>query len=302
VKPMTGASFVPTMSDPACEPTRTEQFLESGGHRGFYRDGWEIVTLHRNGAPFDDDEWQLYHLAEDPTERSNLAEAHPERVKELSEAWEAAAWEGEVFPLDDFLGLPAVRRPNFDEPFIKPVTLYPGTPTLERWRSAALVQYRSFSMTVRLDHDLGAQGVLVAHGDQGGGYILYVEDGELFFIYNEYGNPRPLHCGSLGPGYHEIVADFTAPGAKKWNIVLSIDGERRNQADDLDMLLVLCPLEGINIGIDRRSPVSWELSNKHGCFPYAGSLQSVTYTPGPFAPDAHQVYLQALVEQMLQYE
>jgi hypothetical protein len=28
------------------------------------------------------------------------------------------------------------------------------------------------------NHDPGDQGVLVAHGDQGGGYILYIENGD----------------------------------------------------------------------------------------------------------------------------
>ena len=41
------------------------------------------------------------------------------------------------------------------------------------------------------------------------------------------------------------------------------------------------PFEGIDVGIDRRSsPVSWDIYQRHGPFPYTNTIQSVTYTPG----------------------
>ncbi|TMK61691.1 MAG: arylsulfatase [Actinobacteria bacterium] len=302
VKPMTGRTIVPTLRDAHARPTRTEQMFETGGHRAYYRDGWEIVTLHRPYAPFTDEEWELYHLAEDPTELDNLAERLPDRVRELADAWEIAAWAGEVFPLDDGFGLAAMRDRGYDEAFTKPVTIVPGTPTLERWRSAVMVQFRSFTITVRLDYRVGDQGVLVAHGDQGGGYVLYIEDNELWYVHNDYGNPVLVRGGRLSDGEHEIAADFTAPGERQWDLVVRVDGEERARQPGLTMLLVLSPLQGIDVGIDRRSPVSWEIYTRHGAFPYTGALESVTYTAGAYAPDAYQPYLQERLEAMLQFE
>jgi hypothetical protein len=46
------------------------------------------------------------------------------------------------------------------------------------------------------------------------------------------------------------------------------------------MLLGLAPFEGIDVGIDRRSPVHWGIYERYGAFPYSGGLHSVTYTPG----------------------
>ncbi|GIH80095.1 hypothetical protein Plo01_65240 [Planobispora longispora] len=46
------------------------------------------------------------------------------------------------------------------------------------------------------------------------------------------------------------------------------------------MLIGLAPMEGIDVGIDRRSPVSWPVYERHGAFPYSGDLISVTYLPG----------------------
>jgi arylsulfatase len=302
VKPMTGRSLVPTMASADTEPIRTEQFFETGGHRAFYRDGWEIVTLHYRNAPLDDNEWQLYHLVADPTEIDNLAAEHGERVRELAEAWERAAWDGEVLPLDDDLGMPAIRVPGFDAPFVRPVTIVPGTPTLERWRSAVMIQNRSFSVTVWLHHGSGDEGVLVAHGDQGGGYVLYIEQGVLHYAHNGYGNLSVLPCGPLASGEREIVVDFVAPGDRRWDVAVSVDGHERARQSGLDMLLVLSPLEGINVGIDRRSPVSWDLHTRHGTFRYSGAIRGVTYTAGAYAPDAHQPYIESLVATMLQYD
>jgi hypothetical protein len=160
------------------------QYSEFNGNRSFYRDGWKLVTLHKPGEPYDDTEWELYNIRADPTERDDLAGKHPELVAELSAAWEKAAWENKVFPLDDSSGyLATVRRPD-EELLVRPVTILPGTPTLERYRSAKLVVLRSFTATLRFEHGAGDEGVLVAHGDQGGGYVLYIENGHLCLGYS----------------------------------------------------------------------------------------------------------------------
>ena len=55
-----------------------------------------------------------------------------------------------------------------------PVRIVAGTHTLERYRSQLLIQWRSFDVDVELIHHSGDRGVLFSHGDQGGGYALYV--------------------------------------------------------------------------------------------------------------------------------
>jgi len=52
------------------------------------------------------------------------------------------------------------------------------------------------------------------------------------------------------------------------------------------MLYGIAPFEGITVGRDPRSPVSWDLHARHGSFAYTGTLTSVTYAPGASAPDA----------------
>jgi len=48
----------------------------------------------------------------------------------------------------------------------------------------------------------------------------------------------------------------------------------------------MAPFEGIDVGIDRRSPVSWSVYERHGPFPFTGDLRSVAVTPGAPAPDS----------------
>jgi len=43
--------------------------------------------------------------------------------------------------------------------------------------------------------------------------------------------------------------------------------------------------EGLDIGLDRRAPVDWELSERHGIFRYSGTIRDVVIESGPFAPD-----------------
>ena len=60
-----------------------------------------------------------------------------------------------------------------------------GTPTLERWRSVQLIWFRAVEIAVSLTYLAGDQGTLVAHGDQGSGYGLYVRDGR---------KAHPVYC------------------------------------------------------------------------------------------------------------
>ncbi|MGH9186117.1 MAG: arylsulfatase [Acidimicrobiales bacterium] len=306
LKPLAGTSFAASLTDPTAPDHHTEQHYEMAGHRGFYRDGWEVVTLHEPRTRFSEDRWELYELAADPTESADLADKHPEKAAELIEAWEAAAWANHVLPLDEGTGLKYVQRPPSEEVFEQPVTLHRGTPTLERYRAFKLIQSRSFTVTIRLAYTPGDHGILVAHGDQGGGYAVYVEPGddggELVYVHNGYGVMRELRAGPVPSNTTEITLSVEAPGEQKWNVALAVAGKEVGRSDGLPLLGFMAPFEGIDVGIDRRSPVSWEIYERHGPFRWTGALHSVSYTPGELAPDAGGRWLEVLREMGLTYE
>ncbi|MCB9373169.1 MAG: arylsulfatase [Microthrixaceae bacterium] len=299
IDPLAGSSFLTTMADADAPSTHREQVFEMNGHRGFYRDGWEAVTLHLPMTPFADGEWELYHVAQDRTELRDLAADEPERLAELVDAWEAAAWENRIYPLDDGTALKYLLRPPRSAVFAEPVTIRPGTPTLERWRSVQLLWFRSVEIAVDLGagYRPGDQGVLVAHGDQGAGYGLHVLDGRLRFVHNDgRGGMRHLDGGPVPDGTTAVGATLDAVGGNVWTVTLSVGGEGRGALEGVPMLFGMAPFEGISVGRDPRSPVDWELNRRFGSFPYTGALASVTYTPGPEAPDAPGTMVEMLRE------
>jgi len=296
--PLAGASLWPAMQDSTAPEIHTEQLYEQSGHRGFYRDGWEVVTLHQPLTPFTDEEWELYNLADDRTELDDLSGQEPAKLKELADAWETAAWANAVYPLDEGASLKYVMRPERDAVYTEPVTIAAGTPTLERWRSVQMIWFRGVTITVSLDFEPGDQGILLAHGDQGAGYALYVLGDELWFVHNDgRGHMRELSGGSMPAGAREVTAEMVAPGKQRWDVTLSVDGEARATLDGVPLLFGMAPFEGVDVGIDRRSPVSWDLYERFGPFPYTGTLHSVRYDPGEPAPDA-PVHMMEMLREM----
>ena len=236
-------------------------------------------------TPFDDTEWELYDLTTDPTELHDLAAEHPEKVAELAAAWEAAAYAEQIYPLDEGSNLRFVQRPERSLVFGEPVTIFPGTPTLERWRSLELINMRDFTVTVAVDLAEGDRGWLVAHGDQGGGYGLYVDDGRLWWLHNDgKGVVRRLSGGPVGTGAVELAAVVSAPGGFTWDVTLVVGDESRASDTGYRMLFPMSPFEGIDVGLDRRSPVSWEIYEADGPFPFTGTLHRVHYEPGRTGP------------------
>jgi len=292
VKAVHGASFAAALHDADAASTHPEQHYAMLGHRGFYRDGWEAITNHRPFTPFGDHEWALFDVRNDPTQIDDLAAQHPEKVAELAAAWERDAQEHNVYPLDEGAGIVWISRPPDDEVYSRPVTLRPGTPTLERWRAAQLIATRSFDIEIALG-SVG-DGVLVAHGDQGGGYVVAIDNGRLQFAYNHYGDLTTVDAGAVAPDVRTIVVRFTGLEHLRWRVDVSVDGVAAAAFDSVGMLIGMSPFEGIDVGLDRRSPVSWPLFERHGSFPYQGVIESVRYVPGDLAPGAPAAMIDVL--------
>lgn len=287
-----GVPFTATLHDPDAESRHTEQYFECVGNRAYYRDGWEAVTYRVPGTPFSSERWHLYHVDEDPTQIDDLADAHPERVAELAQAWEEAAWENKVFPLYEGDGIHMLIRPEWEAALSDPVTFLPGTPTMDRYRSSRMIAGRSFKVVVDWEYEPGDEGVLVAHGGVESGYLLYVEDGTLHFLLNHTSDLHLLPPMALEGPSREVIVELEAPGGGVWNVTVHLDGQPAAKADALPQLAGYIPFEGIDIGIDRRSPVSWDLYQRRGPFPFTGRLNAVTYLPGELAPDAAQFLLE----------
>ena len=66
--------------------------------------------------------------------------------------------------------------------------------------------------------------------------------------------------------------------------------------------MAMAPFQGIDVGIDRRSPVSWERYLRHGTFPYSGALHFARWEPGEQSPEDPAKFTEFLREAFSKYE
>ncbi len=289
-----GASMVSTLCDEHATATHPEQYYEMIGHRGYYRDGWSAVTCHRPRRSFAADVWELHNLNDDPTESVDLAEQYPDKLAELRDAWEDAAWANQVFPLDEGNAVKMITKPPWNDDYAKPVRIRPGTATVERWRALQLITGRDFAVDIKFAWEPGNEGMLVAHGDQGGGYAIYVEDSRVWFAHNGYGDMTVFDAGPINETVTTICFEVTQPEPITWCPRITVQDAAPIEVPPCRALFAMAPFEGIDVGIDRRSPVSWDVYERRGTFPYSGSIEAVTYTPGELAPHAGERFLEFL--------
>ena len=278
---MDGGSIADVLVDAAAEG-RERQYFECVGRRGLVDGRWKAVSMTSptaaEGAA--GGRWELYDLVDDPTETRDVAAEHPERVAEMAERWRREAWHNTVFPLDDEGDL-FRYRPETEAELAEPVVLPPFRPPLERFRSAKLTVLRSFRVLIDVRFDADAAGVLVAHGDQGGGYLVAIDDGAPLLVYNAYGVMHRARGRAVSPGSHLLVLRVDELPDLHWRLSLEIDGEEHAVIERVPMLLGMAPFTGISVGYDYGGPVDWDLYERHRTYRFrSGELRSVRYEPG----------------------
>ena len=272
--PVHGVSLTPAFADPAAKLERQAQYFEMLGHRGVWKDGWKAVTHHTQGKPFDDDRWELYHLAEDFSEHDDLAASHPEKLKEMVDLWWAEADAHGVLPLDDRPAIALFRasmRPGLPSSRHRFV-YYP--PVSHVVTDACPSVARGWTTAVKLEHPDGpADGALIARGSLNSGFVLMVKDGRLVFDYNDFHHHTRLETkGPLAPGPHEIGLAVRRTPEGAGNIALTVDGETVAQGQ-VPRLLFMISSTGMDLGRSL-SPVT---SDYDAPFAYPGRIATVVF-------------------------
>ncbi|MEH2135065.1 hypothetical protein [Nostoc sp.] len=123
--------------------------------------------------------------------------------------------------------------------------------------------------------------MILAHGGQEAGYIFYIDDGKLFYEHNSYGQSIKFPAVQLQTGQLKIGFNYDALGKCQGSGTLFVNGQQV-ATGKLGLTFAGFPYEGLDIGKDARSPVSWDLYKKHGIFKYTGaSSKSNTYRVHP---------------------
>jgi arylsulfatase A-like enzyme len=60
---------------------------------------WRAVAMHRYGKPFDQDQWQLFNIHNDPSESTDLSQKDPAKLKQMQDLWQQQAEQYGALPL-----------------------------------------------------------------------------------------------------------------------------------------------------------------------------------------------------------
>ncbi len=284
-----GTSFAHTLREADAPSEHETQYYEMLGNRAIYHQGWKAVTYHGTEGMiydgvtdphkhFDEDVWELYHVAEDFSEAHDLAAEYPEKLRELQSVWWAEAGKYDVLPLDARSIGRAAGRPRLSASR-KRFVYYPGGAPVE---GAAAVNVRNRSHSIAAEvviPDGGAEGVLIADGGRFGGYSLYVQGGKLRYAYNLLGRAR-FHIVStvdVPKGPHILGCSFEKTGPHPFGaggtVRLYIDGEQVGEGELPRTVPFIFALgQGLQAGADEGNPVTEEYTSP---FRFTGTLKRV---------------------------
>jgi len=233
--PIEGVSFAHTLDDAGAATRHQTQYFEMFGCRALYHDGWKAVVYHPifdQSVPFEDDRWELYHVAEDLSECHDLAEDEPERLREMIDRWWSEAERYKVLPLDNA----PFDRVFGDEPVMPERRRYVYWPYSGPVTEEAAVNVRNRSHTISAEvvvPDAGAEGVLLVQGSIFGGYVLFVQNDRLQYVHNFGGleEHRATSNVAIPPGEHVLAFRFDKTGEHGGTGVLLVDGEAVGEVD-----------------------------------------------------------------------
>jgi arylsulfatase len=214
--PMTGVSMRYSFDAQPDGPTQKKnQYFAMLGSRGIWEDGWRAAAVHApltGRGRFDEDEWELYHVAEDRSESTNLAGKYPEKLEHLKQLWMDEARKNLVLPLDDRGAveiISGIERPTSEPPRDRYI-YYPDTSAVPEG-VAANVRGRSYKILANVEVGEGCEGVIFAHGSRFGGHSLFIKDKRLYYVYNFLGIPpeqKLVSDETLAPGRYTLGVEF----------------------------------------------------------------------------------------------
>ncbi len=233
---------------------------------------WDLaVTL-----PFDEDEWELYNVAEDFSEAHNLADENPEKLAEMIAMFDEEAWKYNVYPLyDDMIARLGAQQDRLFGDQKDFVYFAPGAVRIAE-KSSAPVKNRAHTIETQLERDGGEQGVLVAVGGMTGGYTMFILDNRVFYDYNYLdGVHYILKSPPLAAGTTDVKFNFTKTHEFGGTGELYINGDK---VDEVDMPLMHISTyslaETFDVGRDTGTQVSRMYTDP---FAYDGELDRVTF-------------------------
>lgn len=284
-KPMAGVSMVYSFTDAKAPSTRSTQYFELFGNRGIYHDGWVAAAgpvempweISFARKPIDSIKWELYHVADDFSEATDLAGQQPDKLRELQDLFWSEASRNHVLPIIIGKAPPGPPKPSYAAGRSS-FTYYPGMNRLTQWAAPNLAD-RSFAIDADLELGEKANGMILTQGGRFGGYALYLRDGKLFYAYNfldlgrwSVGSAEPIPAGRHTLG---VAFKYDGGGAGKGGLAtLMLDGKPIGEGRiERTAPFILGFGEGLDVGLDNGTPVNEDYQVP---FTLQGTLHKVT--------------------------
>ncbi len=284
-QPMNGTSMLYTFNDANAPNRKHRQYYEMFGNRAMWADGWKAVTLHAKRMPwdvnvvlpFEQDVWELYHVAEDFSESTDVAAQYPEKLEELKQMFDEDAWKYNVYPLyDDMIRRLAVQQNRLFGDQKEFVYYAPGAVRIAE-KASAPVKNRPHTIETTLDLKGHEEGVILGVGGMTGGFTLFIKSGRLFYDYNFLdGVYYTLASPPLPEGKTKLKFNFIKTKEFGGTGELFVDGKKVDEVDMPQMHISTYSLaETFDIGRDTGTQVS---RLYEGPFPFVGELDRVAIT------------------------
>ncbi|MEY8120723.1 MULTISPECIES: arylsulfatase [unclassified Falsihalocynthiibacter] len=292
-RPIEGTSMVYSWDDELSPSRHNIQYFEMFGNRGIYFNGWFAGTVHlkpwgKVENRFPEDTWELYHVAEDFSMSTDLADKHPKVLAEMQKMFLAEAVKYKVLPLDD-------RREELFNPKLagRPdlmfgrteLTLYEGMHGL---LENDFINVKNTSVEIVAEVETGddpANGVIVAQGGRFGGWSLYVKDGVPAYAYNYLGLRTTTATSSepLPKGKATVKMDFAYAGGDKpgagGTVTLYVNDKAVATAElDKTEFAIFSADETAGVGLDSETSVT-EVYNR-STSKFTGKIDKVTIKVG----------------------
>ncbi len=283
-QPMDGTSMIYSFNQADAPNRKDRQYYEMFGNRAIWVDGWKAVSLHANRMPwdvnvvmpFDQDKWELYHVAEDFSESTDLAAINPEKLEELIAIFDEEAWKYNVYPLyDDMIKRLGAQQDRLFGDQKNFVYYWPGAIRIAE-KSSAPVKNRAHTIETQLNLQGDEEGVIVAVGGMTGGYTMFIKDSRLYYDYNFLDDVHYiLKSPPLPKGKTDLKFIFIKTKQFGGKGELYVNGEKVDEVEMPQMHIATYSLaETFDIGRDTGTQVSKMYT---GPFPYNKEMDRVFF-------------------------
>jgi arylsulfatase A-like enzyme len=269
-----GVNLLPYLKGEKTEAPHDALYWRFGQQIAVRKGDWKLVKSAADGntragaGAASTEGAKLYNLANDIGEKNDLAANHPEKVKELSDAWNA--WNATLVDPKWTPGGNNRRNANRRGGEVTSNASQAGP-----WKSgdelsaqdSPDIAGKGFTITADIEGE-AHDGVIVAQGGNSRGYALHVAEGKLVFSARNGGDLSSIVATEALPaGAHKVEAAIDASGQVK----LTVDGKQVGEGK-LARLIDRRPGQGLTVGNDGGAAVG-EYTAPHA---FKGKVANVT--------------------------